>query len=643
MGDTQLAILWHFHQPCYRDLLTGQFLMPWVRLHGVKDYTGMAALLEEFPAIRCTVNFSPVLLDQIRAYTAGATDTMLDLSLRPASSLSEDEKAAMLATFFFAHRETVIGAFPRYRELLGLRRNGWTFREQDLRDLQVLANLAWFHPLVPSVDDLRRKGQGFQEMDKPVLQARIRETLSAVIPRWRALEGRVEFSVSPYYHPIIPLLCDFASAREAIPDLPLPAAPSLRGEAEVQVRRALAAGERYFGRPPAGLWPSEGSVSEEACALFERCGVRWVATDQALLGEPGVRRWRNLKIVFRDTTLSNLLSFTYPAMDSEEAAADFLRRLEGRAGPVPVILDGENPWENYPDGGVPFLRALYRRLSGHPRIRTVTMDELEPTGTVDRVPAGSWINRNFAVWIGHEEDRRAWEVLGRAVEDLREVSLETAWECIRAAEGSDWFWWFGEDYSSAQDMEFDALFRRHLMNAYRAAGRPWPEVLARPIKRPRREVLFETPTGLLSVRVDGRANGYFEWSSAGRYALSREYSVISGEAAVLHEIRYGFDLETLFLRMDFRPGVDARSAVARTAFRIVTTRPRHKVVPLQGVAHEIYEAAVPFSSLDVSGGDEVEFFLEIEREGGTPVRLPSLAPLWFRVPLGDYRWENWSV
>jgi alpha-amylase/alpha-mannosidase (GH57 family) len=643
MGTVQLALLWHFHQPCYRDLLSGKILMPWVRLHGVKDYTGMAALLEEFPKVRCTANFSPVLLDQLDAYAGGATDTMLDLSLRPAASLTEEQKAAILATFFFAHRDTVIGAFPRYREIMGLHRGGKTLREQDFRDLQVLANLAWFHPTVRSVDDLRSKGRGYGEEDKPALAARTRETLAAVVPRWKALGERVELSVSPHYHPIIPLLCDFASAREAIPDLPLPKAPSLKAEAEVQVRRALESGERRFGTRPRGMWPSEGSVSQEACDLFERCGVQWVATDQGLLGEPGVRMRGNLKVAFRDTELSNLLSFTYPSMDPRAAARDFVSRLESREGPVPVCLDGENPWEHYPGGGVPFLRALFRELSDHARIRTVTMSELESTGWISRISAGSWINRNFAVWIGHEEDRRGWELLGRAVEDLKDSAAGPVRECLLAAEGSDWFWWFGEDYTSAQDMEFDALFRRHLQNAYRAAGRTAPEILEHPIKRPRREVLFEAPGGLLAVRVDGRLNGYFEWNAAGRYDLSREYSVTSGDAAFIRDIYFGFDLTRLFLRIDFRPGVDPKGALAGASLRLVTTRPRHKVVPLEGLVEEIYEAGVLFETLEISAGDEVEFFLEIDRKGSAPLRLPTLAPLGFRAPTADYKWMNWQV
>lgn len=642
MGHVQLALLWHFHQPCYRDLPSGKILMPWVRLHGIKDYTGMAALLAEFPKIRCTANFSPVLLDQIEAYVGGAADTMLDLSRIPAATLTAEQKTSMLATFFFAHPDTVIGAWPRFREIFDLHRGGQPLREQDFRDLQVLANLAWFHPLL-DVEPLRRKGRGFSEEDKDKVSDLTRRAMAAILPAWKALSGRVELSVSPYFHPILPLLCDFSSAREAMPGLTLPASPSFRDEAEVQVLKALEAGERHFGIRPAGMWPSEGSVSQETCALLARHGVKWAATDEAILGQPGVRRVGDLKVAFRDAALSNLLGFTYKTWGARDAAADFVRRLEHREGPVAVVLDGENPWEHYAGGGVEFLRELYRALSDHPTIRTVTMSELEPTGTIDRIFAGSWINRNFGVWIGHEEDRRAWEMLGRARAALDGASPPLAWECLRAAEGSDWFWWFGEDYSSEQDAEFDALFRRHLMNAYRAAGKPCPEDVQRPIKPPRREGAIEPPRDLLSVHVDGRRTDYFEWIAAGRYDMSREYGAISGEAAFIRAVRYGVDERSLFLRLDFRPGIDARGSLEGIRARVHVTRPRPRTEGVSFVVDEIAEAAVPLASLDVQPGDHVEFFLEFERDGGAPLRVPTVAPLWFKAPTAEYREINWHV
>jgi len=643
MGTVNVAFLWHLHQPCYRDLPSGKLLMPWVRLHGIKDYTGLAALIEEFPKIRCTTNFSPVLLDQIEAYGNGATDTMMDLSMVPAAELTDDQKASILSTFFWAHPDSVIGAYPRYRELQQLHRGVQTLREQDFLDLQVLANLAWFHPLVDGVRELRRKGRGFTEADKRTLMDLTRSTMKSILPRWNALSDRVELSVSPYYHPIIPLLCDFESAREAIPGLPLPDAPSFRDEAEVQVRRALEAGAKHFGRRPAGMWPSEGSVSTEACALFERHGVKWVATDQAIVGEPGVKMLGGLKIAFRDTALSNLVSFTYKTMDPEEAAKDFVHRLEEMEGSVPVCLDGENPWEHYAEGGVPFLRALFRELSDHPRIRTVTMSELESGGRIPSLVAGSWINRNFGVWIGHPEDRRGWELLGHVYRDLRGSDNALAWECLRAAEGSDWYWWFGEDFTSAQDTEFDALFRRHLMNVYRALGRPWPEELHRPVKQTRREVVFKPPWAMLSVKLDGRRTDYFEWIAAGHYDMSREYSALAGESAFISDVYYGFDAARLLVRLDFKKGVEPRSAIAGSGLRVVITRPRPVTAPLQGVVEEIFEAAVSFADLGLKPGEEVEFFLEMERSAGVPVRIPTLVPLCFQVPTSDYERIQWQV
>jgi alpha-amylase/alpha-mannosidase (GH57 family) len=643
MGTVHLAFLWHFHQPCYRDLPTGKMLMPWVRLHGIKDYTGLAAILEEYPKIRCTTNFSPVLLDQIQAYIDGSTDTMMDLSLVPAGELNEDQKESILAKFFWAHPDSVIGQYPRYRQLLELHRARQSLREQDYRDLQVLANLAWFHPLSPSVEPLRAKGRGFTEEDKLWLLARTRETLAQILPRWRALSDRVELSVSPYYHPIVPLLCDFASAREAIPGLPLPDAPSFRDEAEIQVRRAMEAGERYFGHRPRGFWPSEGSVSNEALALFRAAGAQWAATDEAIIGESGAKLVRGIKVAFRDTALSNLLGFTYKTMDPADAARDFVRRLEGREGPVPVCLDGENPWEHYGDGGVAFLRALFRELSDHPRIRTVTMSELPAAGSVDQIVAGSWINRNFGVWIGHPEDRKGWELLGRAYGDLKGASSELAWECLRAAEGSDWYWWFGDDFSSAQDAEFDALFRRHVMNVYKAIGRPPPEDVHRPIKQHRSEVVLRQPVDMLRVKLDGRRSDYFEWIAAGHYDMSREYSALAGESSFLSDVYYGFDPERLLVRLDFRKGVDGKRLLAGGELTLIVTRPRAVAAPLAGVVEDIFEGALSFSELGLRPGEEVEFFLEFERPAGAPVRLPTLTPLTFRVPTRDFDGINWQV
>jgi hypothetical protein len=248
------------------------------------------------------------------------------------------------------------------------------------------------------------------------------------------------------------------------------------------------------------------------------------------------------------------------------------------------------------------------------------MSELVATVSVEQITAGSWINRNFGVWIGHPEDRKGWELLGRAYRDIRGSSSELAWECLRAAEGSDWFWWFGDDFTSAQDAEFDALFRRHLMNLYKELGRPTPEDVLRPIKQVRSQVVLRPPRAMLEVKLDGRRSDYFEWIAAGHYDMSREYSALAGESSFLSDVYYGFDAERLLVRLDFRKGVDGKRVLAGGELGLVVTRPRSMTVPLHGVVEDIFEGAVLFADLGQTGEDVGSSSSSTHR--GRPTRLP---------------------
>jgi alpha-amylase/alpha-mannosidase (GH57 family) len=644
--------------------------MPWVRLHGVKDYTGMALLLEEFPEIRCTVNFSPALLDQVLAYGEGVEDAVLAVCRKTPAALSEEERKFLRRQLFFAHPETHIRAIPRYAELHERERHQAPFRDADFLDLETVAALAWIHPLVTARDAelaaLRRKGRDFTVAERDRVLAKQLETLAEVVPRWKALQdrGQVEISGSPYYHPILPLLCDFADVRDALPDAPLPKMQSsLADDAPVHARRARERLAALFGRAPAGCWPSEGSVSPAACETLARAGFAWAATDEEILarslGHPfdraGINRpWRagDLAVVFRDQVLSNLVSFTYKMKRAEEAADDFVGRVEAADdGLVVVALDGENPWEHYPGNGVEFLRAVYSRLSGHPRVRTVTMSEgiaAVASERLGRIFSGSWINHSFAVWAGHEEDRRGWEMLGRVRAMLPKEAPWAAWESLYAAEGSDWFWWFGEDYSSPQDAEFDALFRRHLANACALAGLKPPPELSQPVKKRRREDLVRAPWAALNVVLDGRRSDYFEWIAAGHYDLARDFGAMAGEIAFLSDLLFGFDEKRLLVRLDFRPGVRPREMVGDGVVRVVSVAPEHRTVALwppsagEAALDEIFEAAVPFEALGASGG-EVSFYVEIERPGAPPARIPSLMPITMVLPGRDFDKINWTV
>ncbi|MEX0704976.1 MAG: glycoside hydrolase family 57 protein, partial [Planctomycetales bacterium] len=483
------------------------------------------------------------------------------------------------------------------------------FTERDIRDLQVWSNLTWFHPLAFHEDDelsaFREKGKNWTEKEKLWLLDKQRKILGRVIPLHRELAetGQIELTTTPFYHPILPLLWDKRSAREAMPGCELPKhLESYAEDARTQIRRAVAYHEELFGAPPVGLWPSEGSVSQAIVGAIAEANIKWIATDEEILShstdgwvsrdghghmrhpEMLFRPWkaaegdRSLAIVFRDHALSDLIGFHYQRSDPNHAANDMLDRLEGigravqpasggRPALVPVILDGENCWEYYPDGGVQFLRSLYRGAVQRPHIRPVRvrdfLDEHPPTDRIGRLFAGSWIAHDFAIWIGHQEDRAAWDLLHETREFLKKreatgkvpaKALEQAWEELFIAEGSDWFWWYGDDHNSALDALFDQLFRKHLENVYALLDAPVPPVLRQPISRTEHRVIHSQPTGLSHVKVDGR-HSYFEWINAGRYEAGSERGTMTKVTeGLIRAVWMGFDSRRLYLRIDTAGG-----------------------------------------------------------------------------------------
>ena len=565
MQPVSLAFFWHQHQPYYPNDLTGENEFPWVRLHGTKDYWGMAWHIREVPEFRCTINLVPSLLVQLLKYTEhGGSDRHLDVSRMPADGLSRADGLYLLDHFFMANGDSMIRPSPRYHELFLKRRLGIDsaevalsrFAPRDVRDLQVWSNLAWMHPIQFEIDsdllEFRRKGQSYTEADKAWLLDKQLEILRSVIPLHRQLSegGQVELTTTPFYHPILPLLWDKRLARQAMPNCELPKhLDSYREDAVEHLRRAVAFHEQLFGEKPRGMWPSEGSVAQEIIGAIADVGIEWIATDEEILmastggrvgREPNghlrhpellYRPWlvadgdKQLQMVFRDHAMSDLIGFHYQRADYTMAAMDLLGRVEqighathaanaGRPTLVPIILDGENCWEYFHDGGVTFLRTLYHEAARRSAINPVRIGDYvrqhPATDRIDRLFAGSWISHNFAIWIGHSEDRTAWDFLHEARERLQQVAtegklppdkLQQAWDELFIAEGSDWFWWYGPEFGSAQDKLFDRLFRTHLQNIYTLLGEPYPAVLNQPIKRNGHRRLHTLPTGFLPVKV----------------------------------------------------------------------------------------------------------------------------------------------
>ena len=303
MTDNPLYIcfLWHMHQPYYKDPAKGNYRLPWVRLHGTKDYLDMLENLTEFPDIKQVFNFTPSLLEQLTDYTENnAKDQYLTLSLKNASELGPADKLFILENFFLANWDNMIRPFPRYYELLAKRglhvirsdisRMATYFTNNDFLDLQVLFNLCWVDPLFrrkdPFLKGLVEKGRDFTEEEKQILITKQLAILKEIIPRYREVvsKGQIELSVSPFYHPILPLLCDTNSARVALPDIRLPHKRFSHPEdAEKQIRMGIEYFEKTFRYRPVGMWPSEGSVSEEVLRIVAKEGIQWLGTDEDIL------------------------------------------------------------------------------------------------------------------------------------------------------------------------------------------------------------------------------------------------------------------------------------------------------------------------------------------------------------------------
>ncbi|MDD2892851.1 MAG: glycoside hydrolase family 57 protein [Halothiobacillaceae bacterium] len=551
-----VVLMWHMHQPEYRDPFNGQFQRPWTYLHTIKDYVDMAAHIEAHPEARAVVNFVPVLLEQIENYAEALQAYLLDrhallpdplLMVLAADGAPQDEaeRVELIESCLRANDQRLIKRFPAYADLaymareflkhpLHLRYLGHAF----FADLCVWYHLAWMAETVRRTDvriiKLMNKGHGFDVHDRQMLLEVIAELMTGLLPRYRALalRGQVELSMTPYAHPIMPLLLDIPSAREAWPDVVLPQENGALAQypgGEERVRWHLAEGRRVFERvfsiSPVGCWPSEGSLSEATLPLLAEAGFGWVATGSQVLHnslkQSGIyeqykhclHRFYCLdrvdpeknnahkgcpRLVFRDDGLSDLIGFKYSTWHADDAVGDLINHLLHIADTchdgnyvASIIMDGENAWEYYPENGYYFLDALYKRLANHPRLNLTTYQELlkhEPVTTpLPKLVAGSWVYGTFSTWIGEKDKNRAWEYLIAAkqvcdrVLASRRLSSEQEHAVLLQlgiCEGSDWFWWFG-DYNSAEAVrDFERLFRLHLVRLYELLGEEPPAVLA---------------------------------------------------------------------------------------------------------------------------------------------------------------------
>jgi len=552
--SVDLVFLWHMHQPDYRDYSNGDFVLPWTYLHAIKDYTDMAYHLERHPKVRAVVNFVPILLDQLEDYvdqfaTGHLRDPLLRVLVHEDScALSAEQRQLILDACFRSNHTKMIAPYPAYKRLSELfnrlQADGDTVLSylsgQFMFDLLTWYHLAWCgesvrreHALVVR---LMSKAEGFSLEDRQQLLALIGDLIGGIIPRYRKLaeSGQIEISATPHYHPLAPLLIDFACAKEAMPDAPLPQAiryPAGKIRVAAHVAKARKSHAARFGSEPAGMWPAEGSISTGTLEVLAEEGCRWAASGEGVLvnsllrhSHSGVpdrtqylyRPYRlekgagGLTCFFRDDRLSDLIGFEYSRWHGQDAARHFVEQIEaiaqhateGETPVVSVILDGENAWEYYPYNGFYFLDELYTELEAHPDIHTSTYSDYlksSPTRSdsaqVHSLPgivAGSWVYGDFSTWIGSKDKNRAWDLLCVAKQSydmviasgrLSLAEQDAAERQLCSCESSDWFWWFGDYNPSHAVVSFDRLFRHNLTELYNLLKLPAPHNLSEPISQ----------------------------------------------------------------------------------------------------------------------------------------------------------------
>ncbi len=712
-----VALLWHMHQPYYVNPLTKTAMMPWVRLHAVKGYFDMAEMARRHSEMRMVFNLTPVLVKQIVELVQGdVKDLWEEWTKIPAAQLTPVDKRNLLEHFFKANWDNLIRPNARYHELLA--RRGYdlshisldsivpSFSKQDYLDLQVWFNLAWCgYAAVAEYRELRElkaKGKGFTEDDKKVVMAIHRKILAEVLQRYRALAqtGRIEISTTPFFHPISPLIFDTEFTHRAMPMASLPPRFHWPVDLESQLQLAIEQHEKQFGVKPAGLWPSEGSVCPEMIPILQKLGFKWFATDEDILfrslaKESGnwIERsqlydsyeaeWESACVhsVFRDRSLSDFIGFSAAKNSAQDASGFIMHHIHGIRNAteskheplVAIVLDGENAWEYFLDGGESFLNSWYGNLSQSQGWRMTTLSEHASRPVQRRrlkqLHTGSWIQGNFDIWIGDPEENQAWQRLGETrawwEQNRATVAPDIArqvWMEIYAAEGSDWFWWYGPDFQTDNDMMFDELFRTHLQNVYRLCGKQPPETLSIPICRPTQKLVATlAPIGLISPTLDGLQTTFFEWHEAGRYEVTQGHGTMFQGEKILKSIYYGFDMSRFYVRLDSFPEVKKHSELSikidvenkaslqyQWSPATGTIRVNETFPASQAAYRKIVEIAVPFTSFGFKPNDTVKFQVRIFKNTGSdlPTELehhPQNGWLDFQVPNEMFAAASWSA
>ncbi len=687
MDKINIFILLHMHQPVYRLMRdnTAYYSMPWVYLHGVNEYYDIPSVIGEFDDVHITFNLVPSLLIQLQDYIKGAfKDDFVSLFLKPAEDLDAKEREFVLRNFFSVNYYTKMKKSKRYLYLFDKRgsvyeldRKASLFTVNEIRDLQMLFFL-YNTSLIAGeefseIQEWKKKDMQFTEEDKNRLYEIHHNILGRVIPLYKRLyeERKIELSTTPFTHPISPLLLDLSICRASNPYLNCPDFNArFPDNVDLQMERALETFKKLFGKAPLGMWPAEGSVSDAFLDIMIQKGIKWTATDEGILEKSlgySVREtfshelyspheYNGLTMMFRDRELSDDIGFNLYRMPPKEASYKLTRKISKifikRGKLVSIILDGENPWENYEGGGVPFLRKLFGHAITTKKVNFVTgewvannMDKLK----ISHIHPGSWIRSDFSTWIGQKEKNTAWEYLIKVKNDTREIvksNKEALFE-LMSAEGSDWFWWFGDDNPTAYANEFDQLFREHLKDIYRMQGLDYPEFLDKPIKR---EVIsspvIKPETGFITPVIDGKITDFFEWLGAGLIDLTKtQGGVMRSSQPMFKYLHYGRDSANFYMLLEpfekiktdfiFQINIKSRDKL------LVIDSSKKNAQDIVFKIGRVVEIKIPLNYIEDK--NNIEISAEIKKKGEIQERYPHSGSLHINLIDEDEAEDDWMV
>ncbi len=738
--ELSVAFVWHFHQPNYQTQPNGIRLMPWARLHAIKDYLDMLLIIDKFPNIKLNFSIVPALIDAIEDYSADGHDIHSKMTVTPVEELNDDDKLYILNYFFDLNYENIISQNPRYNELyikryasaeIGIN----DFSDRDYSDIMMLFNLLWFDPVwkekYPQLAKFEEKGSDYTLEDRQELIELNRVIIRQIIPAFKKYqdEGRIEILTSPYNHPIIPALLNpndikTPSLKHPMPDCKI----ALTVDAKEQIKMAFEKIKATFGKEPSGFWPSEHCISQKTLDVLANLGAKWVITDESVLSNSlkkefvrdfrgcyedpydvcslylyRTKREKEINIVFRDSVIPNLISFEYARRDNILSANDLFDRIKtvhdklknspDESHLLTIAMDGENSWDSYIKDGSVFLNRLYSLINEDKDIETVLISDYvnkhkNTEKLLKKVASGSWVNQEFQLWIAEPTKNLAWKYLAQTRNELKEAEkagiltkeqIKNAKSEIYIAEGSDWFWWYGEPNNSGQDPLFDFMFREHLKNVYSILDKPAPDYLdmpltsamGKPMKNPRRKI---------KPLMNGYIKDNDEWLNAGCIVIPG--GPILQENKLLNSICFGNDDDNLYIRFDINKYMldskdsfkeyasiyvyiktynsDITSPVRTTtktdaiqpimqdgySYEIKFAVTQNRKYPIQFskavrdglwelqwdyhvkyVQNEISEACIPFDDIGIQKGDSFDFFIITGCSGVTEEIYPKDIPL----------------